>query len=294
MKMAKISFPFRLAAKSFGLMVILFSALFFSTAGAQTVPLTPAQKKLAAQRKSALRQPSQQKAKPPRPKASTPVPRKPAPPAPSAPVPVVAPVVTPVESPAVEEPANNAAAAAEASAMAGSQGSANSASYFELGFRFLLAQETVQATRTGTEDLLTQTQGTAFGLRLKSPFKNIRWQLYQALEVGMGTIRAQGLTTNIPDQIVNPWYSFTYAPGLIYRTAPPSDFGISFPIGFRIINWPKDDSTLTLSREKSMGYGIAFHYVNHLTTASSLAISFTHQIAWQSTVWGVGYDYAFR
>lgn len=215
-------------------------------------------------------------ARPPAVPASAPAPlAAPAPVPPPEPVPLAAPVVARSEN-----------------------SSAGRDSYWEPGIRVTLSQETVVATRTTTttvnENMLTQSQGTTLSLKYKKLASNIRWVWTYGLEFALGTIRFKGTSTDIPDQVINPWYMFSFNPGIIFRTAPSSSFGVSFPVGYRIIKWPIDDPTLSVSRAASIGYGAQFTFLSHFTTNSSLHVSFTHQAAFQSTVWAVGYEYAFR
>lgn len=169
-------------------------------------------------------------------------------------------------------------------------------SYFQLGARFELSQEYVNATRLGiTLPMQMQFQGTNVAITYKKPMNNIRWVWSHSIDAGFGNVKGKGNSSSlIPDFLSQPYYEFHLSPGLVYRTEPPTEVGLSFPITYRKIVWSLGDDTLQMDKASTTAYGVALTYANRITADTTLFASFIDQISLQSTVWSLGIDYAFR
>lgn len=168
--------------------------------------------------------------------------------------------------------------------------------YYQIGARFVLSQEGIGADRgSGKETLMMQFQGTQISGTYKKPFSNVRWVQSHSVDVGFGNTKGKGNpNSSVPDALTQPYYSLSFSPGIIYRTEPPTEIGLSLPLTYRMIQWRLEDPSLQMEKASSFAFGLSLTFGNRLTANSTLFAAFTHQINLQSTVWALGFDYAFR
>jgi hypothetical protein len=81
---------------------------------------------------------------------------------------------------------------------------------------------------------------------------------------------------------------------MIYRATAVSELGVYIPLAYRKVSWKLDSSSALTLNEKAFSVGLGFMFINRFTPYTSLLVTVTHQHMWNSTLWGIGWQYDFK
>lgn len=166
--------------------------------------------------------------------------------------------------------------------------------YFQISLGYQQLQEGIKATK-GSDKATIRTSMRGFNLagQYNIPFRQSSWRHFYGLIASWGETKGQGdavITDPVKDQ---PWTMFTFNPGVMYRTAPHTEVGISLPLSYRTIDWQFDNG-LSMERKASFTPGLSGIFVVRVSAASAFHVSLTHQHVWQNTMWAIGWTYTVR
>lgn len=169
-----------------------------------------------------------------------------------------------------------------------------SLNHLRLGASLITWQESIEAVRASSStQMRTESTGLTVSATRSKRISKTNWQHYQSAEFSIGTLKGKGSATTIADGLSNqPWYAVGVSPGLMYRTTPVSEAGISLPLVFRMIQWQLNPgSGLQMNRDSSYSAGLRGHFLMKFTPKSSLSLSATYQTYWAATQWAIGWEY---
>jgi hypothetical protein len=160
--------------------------------------------------------------------------------------------------------------------------------YSELSTFFSLSQEQFEATSgADATHLRAQTQGIHLGYAYLRPLRSIRWITVYGTDVGMGVLSGQSETQ---DEVKRQnWISFSFRPGIEYRSSVQSRVGLFLPLTYRSVTWKVDEGFEVKEKKFSVGAGLIFQ--QQVTSKSSFLISVAHEHQWESTTWTLAYVY---
>jgi hypothetical protein len=159
-----------------------------------------------------------------------------------------------------------------------------------------LWQETMTLKSGAAESkMVSQSMGLFAGLGRSSPLGRSRWEFTYGAEAGIGTIKGKGNNDNVPDELKNQlWWLIGGNAGLMYRTSPVSELGLSVPFYYRAINWKLEAGSNLEIQDEPFSVGMAGEFVTHLSRNSALHLTLTQQYQWNATLWGAFYQRSFR
>lgn len=187
-------------------------------------------------------------------------------------------------------------AAEEADGSSKAKTKASRKSVTQLRYGLSLWQETITLASGAAESkMVAQSMGVLLGLGRSAPMGRSKWNFTYGAELGLGTIKGKGNNDNVPDELKNQlWYLIGGNAGLMYRTSPASELGLSVPFYYRQINWQLDSGSDLKIDDQPFTIGVAGDYVTHLSKTSALHLTVTHQHMWNATMWGLFYQRTFR
>lgn len=169
--------------------------------------------------------------------------------------------------------------------------------YTQLAYGLMLWQENIKATRvTDTTDIIMQLQGVSVDYTFNYFFQTRPgWRHFYTFQLGFGTVRGQGTTPAIPDQLKgHTWNLGTVEPGVAYATSEVSEVGFALPLTYRKINWAlQSESLLEMSRTTSFSAALALLYINHINKRWDLRVSINNELGWKATRWSAAGQFLY-
>lgn len=143
--------------------------------------------------------------------------------------------------------------------------------------------------------MVSQSMGLLASLGRSNPIGRSKWNYTYGATLGVGTIKGKGNNDNVPDELKNQlWYLLGGSAGVMFRTSPVSELGLSVPIYYRYINWQLEAGSPLEIEDEPLSVGIAGEFVTHLSRYSALHLTLTQQYQWNGTMWGAFYQRSFR
>lgn len=166
----------------------------------------------------------------------------------------------------------------------------------QLQMGVVLWQESMTLKAGAAESkMVSQSMGLLAELGRSNPLGRSKWSFTYGGTLGLGTIKGKGNNDNVPDELKNQlWYLIGGSAGLMYRTSPVSELGLSVPLYYRTINWQLDAGSPLKIDDEPFSVGIAGEFVTHLSKSSALHLTLTQQYQWNGTMWGAFYQRSFR
>jgi hypothetical protein len=139
-----------------------------------------------------------------------------------------------------------------------------------------------------------QFHGFEFGAGYEIPFKAFRWVQYYSADVAVGVAKGIGKGPVVDELKDQSWMAFTAKAGIIYRATAVSEVGLFIPLTIRSARWKLDETAQLEMKDKSFSAGLGAMFINRFTPYQALVVTLTHQHMWNSTVWGIAWQYDFK
>ena len=161
----------------------------------------------------------------------------------------------------------------------------------------MLWQENIKATRvTDSTEIVMQLQGVSVDYTFNYFFQTRPgWRHFYTFQAGFGTVRGQGTTLAIPDQLKgHTWNLGTFEPGVAYATSEVSEVGFALPLTYRKINWAlQSESLLEMSKTTSFSAALALIYINHINKKWDLRVAINNELGWKATRWSAAGQFLY-
>ena len=169
--------------------------------------------------------------------------------------------------------------------------------YTQLAYGLMLWQENIKATRvTDSTEIVMQLQGVSVDYTFNYFFQTRPgWRHFYTFQAGFGTVRGQGTTLAIPDQLKgHTWNLGTFEPGVAYATSEVSEVGFALPLTYRKINWAlQSESLLEMSKTTSFSAALALIYINHINKKWDLRVAINNELGWKATRWSAAGQFLY-
>jgi hypothetical protein len=167
--------------------------------------------------------------------------------------------------------------------------------YNDLTIGLITWQEGIKATRPPDSTIMT-TQ--SLGMRVSYAYNRFYsgpWRYHHEANFAFGTLKGKGGLSSIQDEIKNQiWMMATLSPGLIVRTSPVSELGLSVPLSYRFIHWQFESGTnFTMDKGSSFSAGLAGLFGLRFNPRSGIEFTVQHQHMWNAVMWTASYVYVY-
>lgn len=167
----------------------------------------------------------------------------------------------------------------------------------ELEVGYIYWQETIGLKSQGNSATMrTQSQGLMAQVNWQHFLnKKSRWYPIYGGEIAMGSIKGKGNTAAIADELKGQsWILAGGHAGMIYRSTAVSNFGLTVPINYRLINWKlQSDSSLDPDRDNSFSFGLRGIFEVRISPRSWGQFQLTQQHSWTATQFAMNWKWLF-
>ena len=167
--------------------------------------------------------------------------------------------------------------------------------YNDLTIGFITWQEGIKATRIPDSAIMTTQSLGLRGSYAYNRFYSGPWRYHHSVDVAFGTLKGKGGIPSIQDEIKNQiWMMATLSPGLIVRTSPVSELGLSVPLSYRYIRWQFEPGTnFSMDKGSSFSAGLAGLFGLRFSPRSGIEFTVQHQHMWSTVMWTASYVYVY-